>query len=246
MVTLSLCMTIKVVSPRLRTKAFDYEDGSPWEKRTVNLTQTVDLNGSTSDGRPRGQASFTIYNINADDVIQPVNVRVSVSGSQTGSNSGDYRCMITEPGTYSVFWDSGRLSEPCLNCPVQLGGLSSQTYYAQCYGYNSNVYAVTVTITYDVYYKYESGGGETFTLPADWVQNTTGNSMEQPSLPTVTTVATPSDASENIDQWLTIPTKINDCANFFGAIIINIFELKYVTFIVLFGIICSLLIWLLH
>lgn len=239
-------MTIKVASPRLRTNAFDYEDGTPWEKRTVNLTQTVDLNGSTSDGRPRGQASFTIYNINTDDVIQPVNVRVSVSGSQTGSNSGDYRCMITEPGTYSVFWDSGRLSEPCLNCPIQLGGLSSQTYYAQCYGYNSNVYAVTVTITYDVYYKYESGGGETFTLPADWVQNTTAEPSSQVELPTVTTVATPSDASENMDNWLTIPAKITDCANFFGVLVSNIFELKYVTFLVLFGIFCSLLIWFLH
>ena len=246
MAILSLCMMIKAELLPLRANAFDYEDGSPWVKRTVNLTQTINLNGSTNDGRPYGQSSFTIYNINTDEMIQPLNVRVSVAGSQIGSNSGAYRCTITEPGTYSVFWDSGRLSEPCINCPVQLGGLSSQTYYAQCYGYSSAVYAVTVTITYDVYYKYETGGGETFTLPADWVQSTTGSALEQPTMPTITTAVTPSDASENFDNWITIPTKITDCANFFGAVIINIFEMKYVTFIVLYGILCALLVWFLH
>ena len=246
MVTLSLCMTIKVVSPRLRTNAFDYEDGTPWEKRTVNLTQTVNLNGSTNDGRPMGTATFTIYNINTDDVIQPLNVRVSVSGSQTGSNSGGYRCIITEPGTYSVFWDSGRLTEPCVNYPVQLGGLSSQTYYAQCYGYSSAVYAVTVTITYDVYYKYESGGGETFTLPADWVQNTTGDSMEQPSLPTVTTAVSPEDAARSLSDWAEIPQKIKDAALALRPSIVYFFEQKYVTFTVLFLIMASLLAWFLH
>lgn len=246
MVTLSLCMTIKVVSPRLKTNAFDYEDGSPWVKRTVNLTQDISLNSETSYGAKMGQGVFTIYNINSDEVIQPMNVRVSVSGRQSSNYTGDFRCIISQPGTYAVFWDSGRLSAPCVNYPVQIGGLSNESYNLQCYGYTANVYAVTVTITYDVYYKYESGGGETFTLPADWVQNTTGGSLEQPSLPTVTTAVSPADASHTLEDWAEVPQKIKDAAFALRPAIVYFFEQKYVTFVVLFLIMASLLAWFLH
>lgn len=239
-------MTIKVVSPHLKTNAFDYEDGSPWVKRTVNLTQTVTLDSTTNDGTDTGTAVFTVYNISTDDVIQPLNVRVSVSGSQYNTKSGQFRCVISEPGTYHTWWDSGKLSSPCVNCPVQIGGLASEQYYAQCYGYSGAVYAVNVTISYDVYYKYESGGGETFTLPADWVQSTTGNSMEQPTLPTVTTAVSPENASQTLSDWAEIPQKIKDAALALRPAIVYFFEQKYVTFAVLFLIMASLLSWFLH
>ncbi len=234
-----LSLIALAVSPTLKSNAFDYEDGTPWVKRTVNLTYNVSLENEYGEG------SFTIYNLNTDDIIQPINARVSVSASLRGSSVANFACVIKTPDSVIV-WDSGILSAPCANFPIQLSRAGYQNYYLYCYGYSPNVDSVTVTISYDVYYKYESGGGETFTLPADWTQNTTADIKTQPSLPTVTTAATPSDASENIDQWLTIPAKITDCANFFGAIIINIFELKYVTFLVLFGIICALLVWFLH
>lgn len=230
--------------PTLKSNAFDYEDGTPWEKRTVNLSYYVELDQQTSYGHT-GSATVTIYNINTDDVIQPLNARVSVSPSLRGTSAGDFSCVIKDPANY-IYWDSGILSSPCVNFPIQLGRQNYNNYFLYCDGYSPNVVGVMVTITYDVYYKYDSGGGETFTLPADWTQNTTADIKTQPSLPTVTTAATPSDASENMDEWLTIPTKITDCANFFGSIIVNIFEMKYVTFLVLFGIFCAVLIWFLH
>lgn len=236
---LSLSLIVLGVSPTLKSNAFDYEDGTPWEKRTVNLTYNVSLNNEY------GESSFIIYNLNTDNVIQPINARVSVSASLRGSSVVNFACVIKTPDNYIV-WDSGILSAPCVNFPIQLSRAGYQNYNIYCYGYSPNVDSVTVTISYDVYYKYESGGGETFTLPADWTQNTTADIKTQPSLPTVTTVASPSDASENMDEWLTIPTKLTDCANFFGAVIVNIFEMKYVTFLVLFGIFCAVLIWFLH
>ena len=242
---LFLSLTLTGAFQPLKTKAFDYEDGTPWEKRTVNLTYYVSLNYSSGNGYGSGDGSFTIYNINTDEVIQPLNVRVSVSASKRGSSVANFRCSIKDPSNYLCF-DSGVLSSPCVNYPIQLSRAGYQNYNIYCYGFSPDIDAVNVTITYDVYYKYESGGGETFTLPADWTQNTTAPPSSQVELPTVTTVATPSDASENMDNWLTIPTKITDCANFFGAVIINIFEMKYVTFLVLFGIFCAVLIWFLH
>lgn len=245
MAILSLCMMIKVESPHLRTNAFDYEDGTPWEKRTVNLTYHVDLDEVTNYGR-FGTEVFTIYNIDTDEVIQPVNIRVSASATPRSTSRGNYECTIKQTGTYYTYWDSGILSEPCVNFPVELGNGSNYNYYITCYGYSSEVIGVTVTISYDVYYKYESGGGETFTLPANWVQSTTGDSMEQPSLPTVTTAVSPEDASHALSDWAVIPQKIKDAALALRPTIVYFFEQKYVTFLVLFLIMASLLAWFLH
>jgi hypothetical protein len=232
--------------------AWDWDSSAPWSKQTVTQRYRLSYNYTSSSGALVYSETFSLYTLDDDTVIQPVNVRISASCAPYDNAPYKARVSIAQSGYYyNNVYDSGSFTSPIINYPVQWD-TDVDRFDVDMYIFSSeSISSCEVSITYDIYYRDPAIGvgvptEEPFTLPPDWTQNTTAATSPQIELPTVTTVATPSDASEHIDQWLTIPTKITDCANFFGAIIINIFELKYVTFIVLFGIICALLIWFLH
>lgn len=232
--------------------AWDWDTSAPWSKQTVTQRYRLSYRSTSSSGALVYGETFSLYTLDDDTVIQPVNVRVSASCAPYDNQSYRARVSITQSGYYyNNVYDSGSFTSPIVNYPVQWD-TDVDRFDVEMYIFSSeSIASCEVSITYDIYYRdpeinVEVPTEEPFTLPPDWTQNTTAATSPQVELPTVTTVATPSDASENIDKWLTIPTKIADCANFFGVVVTNVFELKYVTFIVLFGIICALLVWFLH
>lgn len=245
-------MITAVESPTLQSNsAWDWDSSAPWSKQTVTQRYRLSYDYTSSSGALVYNEIFNLYGIDEDTVIQPVNVRISASCAPYDNVSYRARVNIHPAGIYNNVFDSGTFTSPLINYPIEWDN-DADRWQVDMYIFSSeSISSCEVSITYDIYYRdpaidVEVPTEEPFTLPPDWTQNTTAATTPQVELPTVTTVATPSDASEHIDQWLTIPTKITDCANFFGAIIINIFELKYVTFLVLFGIICALLVWFLH
>lgn len=245
-------MILTGVSQPLRSEAsWDWESSAPWSVQTVTQRSRLSYNYTSSSGAEVYSETITLYALDDDTVIQPVNVRVSASCAPYDNQSYRARVNIHPAGYYTNIYDSGTFSSPIMNYPIDWDS-STNRWTIDMYIFSSkSISSCEVSITYDIYYRdpaidVEVPTEEPFTLPPDWTQNTTAATSSQVELPTVTTAVTPSTASENIDSWLTIPTKITDCANFFGAVIINIFEMKYVTFIVLYGILCALLIWFLH
>lgn len=245
-----LCLTPSVVSPTSQSdSAWDWDSSAPWSKQTVTQRYRLSYHYTSSSGALVYGETFSLYTLDDDTVVQPVNVRISASCSPYDNQSYRARVSIAQSGYYyNNVYDSGSFTSPIVNYPVQWD-TDVDRFDIEMYIFSSeSISSCEVSITYDIYYRDPSEGAtqEPFTLPPDWTQNTTAATSPQVELPTVTTVATPSDASENMYNWLTIPTKITDCANFFGAVIVNIFEMKYVTFLVLFGIFCAVLIWFLH
>lgn len=229
--------------------AWEWNSSAPWSKQTVTQRYRLSYQYKSDSGALVYGETFNLYTLDDDTVVQPVNVRISASCAPYDNKSYRARVTIAQSGYYyNNVYDSGSFTSPIINYPVQWD-TDVDRFDVEMYIFSTeDISSCEVSITYDIYYRDSSEGAtqEPFTLPPDWTQNTTAVTSPQVELPTVTTVATPSDASENIDKWLTIPTKIADCASFFGTIIGNIFELKYVTFLVLFGIICALLVWFLH
>lgn len=243
-------MITAVASPTLQSdSAWDWDSSAPWSKQTVTQRYRLSYNYTSSSGALVYGETFSLYTLDDDTVVQPVNVRISASCAPYDNQSYRARVSIAQSGYYyNNVYDSGSFTSPIINYPVQWD-TDVDRFDIEMYIFSSeSIRSCEVSITYDVYYRdpSEEATQESFTLPPDWTQNTTAATSPQVELPTVTTVASPSDASENMDNWLTIPTKITDCANFFGAVIVNIFEMKYVTFLVLFGIFCAVLIWFLH
>lgn len=246
-------MITTVASPTLQSdSAWDWDSSAPWSKQTVTQRYRLSYHYTSSSGALVYGETFSLYTLNDDTVVQPVNVRISASCAPYDNATYKARVSIAQSGYYyNNVYDSGSFTSPIVNYPVQWD-TNVERFDIEMYIFSSeSISSCEVSITYDIYYRdpaidVEVPTEEPFTLPPDWTQNTTAATSPQVELPTVTTVATPSDTSENIDQWLTIPTKLTDCAAFFGVLIGNIFELKYVTFIILYGIICALLIWFLH
>lgn len=99
------------------------------------------------------------------------------------------------------------------------------------------------TVSYDIYYRDTSGGG----LPNEWTENTTAPAATLPDdLPTVTTAAPPEDTAEQITGLLDFPSGLLDGMHYLRDNASQFLGLRYVSFIVVLGLICALVAWFLH
>ena len=80
------------------------------------------------------------------------------------------------------------------------------------------------------------------TLPAEWFETTTASI---PELTTYTTVAT-TVPYEGVLTTLTIPADIRPAIAQFEQIVYDVWNLHYMPFIIIFGILVALAAWLLH
>lgn len=83
---------------------------------------------------------------------------------------------------------------------------------------------------------------QTTALPPEWIENTTQTIGTQPTITTAVSTYNPAVVSEALE----VPQKINVGMRYIGGIIQQFFELKYITFLCCFVIICALVAWLLH
>lgn len=88
----------------------------------------------------------------------------------------------------------------------------------------------------------EVAEGGTTAIPQNWLDNTTQTIGSQPTITTAVTTYNPAVVSEA----LVVPQKISVGMRFIGGILQQLFELKYITFLSCFVIICALVAWLLH
>lgn len=93
---------------------------------------------------------------------------------------------------------------------------------------------------YSVEYVQESAG--TTAIPQEWINNTTQTIGSQATVTTAVTTYDPAVVSEA----LVVPQKINVGMRFLGGILQQLFDLKYITFLSCFVIVCALVAWLLH
>ena len=93
---------------------------------------------------------------------------------------------------------------------------------------------------YSVEYVQESAG--TTAIPQEWINNTTQTISSQS---TVTTAVTTYNSAV-VSEALVVPQKINVGMRFLGGILQQLFDLKYITFLSCFVIVCALVAWLLH
>lgn len=101
----------------------------------------------------------------------------------------------------------------------------------------SDMYASNFT-----WYFNRSEDVEENTLPADWFETTTASI---PELTTYTTVAT-TVPYEGVLTTLTIPADIRPAIAQFEQIVYDLWNLHYMPFIIIFGILVALAAWLLH
>ena len=93
---------------------------------------------------------------------------------------------------------------------------------------------------YSVEYVQESAG--TTAIPQEWFTNTTQTMGTTPTITTAVTTYNPSVVSEAFE----VPQKVSVGIRFIGGILEQLFDLKYVTFLCSFVLICALVAWLLH
>ena len=101
----------------------------------------------------------------------------------------------------------------------------------------SDMYASNFTWYYN-----RSERVEENTLPAEWLETTTASI---PELTTYTTVAT-TVPYEGVLTTLTIPADIRPAIAQFEQIVYDLWNLHYMPFIIIFGILVALAAWLLH
>lgn len=251
-------MMIKVELPTLSANAWEWIDEAPWSKKTVSVSkQITDWSSDPNNTTPYMCGSISgIEVFDSDSYIAPKNLRVTLTGSSQNhfSTGGSLEfCLYLNPegyGTINPFasdWTSCLINCPISNDCLNDGGYMFYQIYARRGGSSAGsvgpqVRQCTLTITYDVYYKDHSQGGNE--LPSDWVQNTTGAAPETVTgIPTVTTAADPSDTLDGIVEDV---NGLQDSFSMLFQLFRNIWSLAWVPTIVLLSILCGLLCWFLH
>lgn len=244
--------------------AWQWTDTAPWSKRTVSTHFSY-----TGLGNGYFDEYQNMYIIDGDWVrltlpesydtdtyIAPVNVRISAScGTLHNRDESDY--YIQPSFTFDLtsgkndnwlVWGSLTQS-PIINYPVPN---PDTNYYwirfrvsvpsdVPSYKFYSDT--IQYTVTYDIYYRDSSGGA----LPDGWSENTTAPSATLPDdLPTVTTAVSPDDTAEQISGLLEFPSGLLDGMHYLRDTIAQFLGLRYVSFIVVLGLICALVAWFLH
>lgn len=247
---------IRAGSQTLNAKAWEWVDEAPWSKKTVSVsTQITDWSSDPNNLTPTKSGVLSgIEVFDSDSYISPKNLRVTLTGSsQNHFSSGSplQFCLYLDPSSMaSVHKFETDWTECIINCPIPDNTVTS---YGNIYYYiyarrggGSNlgpqVKLCTLTVTYDVYYKDHSQGGQE--LPSDWVQNTTGAAPETVTgIPTVTTAADPSDTLDGIVEDV---NGLQDSFSMLFQLFRNIWSLSWIPTIVLLSILCGLLCWFLH
>lgn len=258
-----------VGSPQFRSDAsWVWTDSAPWCKRTVTQEFKYQIKPQYAEWYANNGTFYydtgwfraTLESYDTDNYKSPVNVRASVSVADVYLTAGGQRYFYTPKVALNVtsgandtyICSTGHHSECIINYPlrnpdtdfywVKLGmlfdtdlvGISGVTMTEDSF--------IHLTITYDIYYRDESA--EPQTLPPSWTEDTTAAPNTAVSLPTVTTTVT--NVAEQADEFITPPQDVLDGIRFVKTIVGQLFELKYMTFLICFGIICALLAWLLH
>lgn len=259
----------------LSSKAWEWTDSAPWSKRTVSykFEYTGLGNGQFTEREGMYFIDGEFQNLNlpekydTDTYIAPVNIRLSCGGINTlhNRNQGDYASSTYEvQPKYAIDVRTGHSSRgpwllstsmmdsPIINYPLP----PYETYNSRdyriavrisipdstpvSYFFSDSVY---FTITYDIYYRDGSGGN----LPDGWAENTTAPTATLPDdLPTVTTAVNPDDTAEQISGLLEFPSGLLDGMHYLRDTIAQFLGLRYVSFIVVLGLICALVAWFLH
>lgn len=258
---------------RLTSKAWEWTDTAPWSKRTVSYRFQYDGLGNGQFTEREGMyfidGSFVNMNLpekyDTDTYIAPVNIRLSCGGIETMHNRqvGDrpsssyevqpkYAVDVRTGRNSTMLLSTSMMDSPMINYPLP----PYETYNSRDYQIAVRVsipdttpvsyfvsHYVYFTITYDIYYRDSSGGN----LPDGWSENTTAPAATLPDdLPTVTTAAPPEDTAEQITGLLEFPSSLLDGMHYLRDTISQILGLRYVSFVVVLGLICALVAWFLH
>lgn len=258
--------TVGFPASSLSSKAWEWTDSAPWSKRTINTRAayngfdgySVYENEDTYflDGKWKQLAIPEQYD--TDTYIAPVNIRISVA-CPTLRNVDDNSIYIQPSFTFDLTTGSrdnmivkGSLTQsPIINYPVPnpdtnyywfrfrasvpKGSVPSSSFYTP---------DVNIIVTYDIYYRDTSGGGA---LPDGWSENTTAPAATLPDdLPTVTTAVSPDNTAEQISGLLEFPSGLADGMHYLRDYVAQFLGLRYVSFIVILGLICALVAWFLH
>lgn len=239
-------------------------DSAPWSKRSMSETYNFTASDFSIDDRSSLTNGYGLFRTDTfdlfenveiydtDNYISPRNLRLSMSCtlSQSGGN------LSQMPNYQVTFYDDENDTETMISCnqsPVinyPLPDSLTIPSTARLWVVNpksarslDSLY-VSITVTYDIYYRDNGGTGGGGGVPPSWTQNTTAPPVENVTIPTVTTLV--GDPAVSARQYLIPPEKILDAFLLVRETTSQLFSLKYMTFLVCFGIILALISWLLH